>query len=246
MFYLASHIYDKFYKEDKLDSLAYYFFLKKVFKRKPIFYNWTWKSLNKSTGISINTLKKHIGVLIEEGLVVSKDNHLHILTPKKKKKFIYIPIVKGIYNIKVVLKSLHLFCSLARQAKKIDKLNNPNAYKLLKKCNSTMGFLTLSNSTIATKIDRKSISTVQRRKEKLKELNILSWRYKYLPIEEYAERFGDPYQVLPLHRFKRLKGKLVVQISNHYSLSYFRKEYQYISSHSTHPKILYGLNSQRA
>ena len=87
MFYLASHIYDKFYKEDKLDSLAYYFFLKKVFKRKPIFYNWTWKSLNKSTGISINTLKKHIGVLIEEGLVVSKDNHLHILTPKKKKKF---------------------------------------------------------------------------------------------------------------------------------------------------------------
>lgn len=246
MYYLPSHIYDKFYKEDKLDSLAYYFFLKNVYVQHPIFYNWTWKSLNKSTGISVNTLKKHIGVLIEEGLIAQSGKHLIILTPKpnKKKKYIYIPIVKGIYNIKVVLKSLHIFCSLARQAKKMDKLNNPNAYKLLKKCNSTLGFLTLSNQTIANKIDRKSISTVQRRKEKLKELKLLSWRYKYLEVEKYAALFGDPYEQIPLHRFKYLKGILVVQISNHYSLSYFNK--QYISSHSTHPKILYGLNSQRA
>lgn len=238
-FYIPSHIYDKFYQENNLDSLAYFFFLKKVNVRKPIFYNWSWKSLNKRTGISINTLKKHIAVLMKEGLVCSKDNHLHILTPKpnKKNKWVYIPVVKGIYNIKTVLKSLHIFTSIARQAKNISKLDTPDTYKLLKKRKSTLGYTSLSNSTIARKIN-KSISTAQRRKEKLKGLKVLSWRYKYLNIEEFAQRFDNPLETLSPYRFKNIYGVLYIQISNHYTLSFFKK--QYITSYSYNSKVVIG------
>lgn len=238
--YILSTTYDAFYNEGRLDTLAYYYFLKRVFKRKPIYYNWSWKSLQATTGVSVNALKFHIKILLDKGLVSSKDGHLHILTPKKvgKAKWIVAPYVQGISNLKSVLKSVPVLCSLARQATRICKLDKPDANKHLnRRRNPTMGFTTLSNKTFAKKIDRKSISTVQRRKCRLRELGVIKWRYRYASLKEWGTPNGDPFD--HPNRFKIVNNEMCVQLSNHYTLSMFKKkpvEAQYCN----HPKVIQG------
>jgi len=260
-YHIPSSVYDNFYQEANLDTLAYYFFLKKIY-RKPLFYDFSWSSLAEKSGVSVNTLKRHVGRLMEKGLVSIYGNNLHINSPKigtrlvrrsylvkdgsrqeygyreveKKDKYLFIPVSlsNNIKEIKVVLRSIPVFCSLSRQTTKLVEMNKPNTVRRVnretKKCSSFSTYTTLSNKTICKKIQRKSVSTAQRYKNTLRSMGIMDWRYQYVSAEDYGRIFGDPFETAPKGSLKIVDGKLCVQLSNNYRLKYFSENFVKTSS----------------
>ena len=249
-YHIPCSVYDNFYQEDTLDTLAYYFFLKRIYQ-KSLFYDVSWSSLAEKSGVSINTLKRHVGRLMEKGLATMHGNNLHINSPKtgirkvkrsfltkdgsrqeygyreveKKDTYLFIPVspCNNVKEIKVILRSIPMFCSLARQANKLVEENKPNTARhvsrVKKECSSFSTYITLSNRTISHKLQR-SKSTVQRYKKILNSIGIMDSRFQYMTAEDYGKIFGDPFEVAPAGALKIIDNKLCVQMSNHYRLKY--------------------------
>lgn len=248
-------MYDEFYQEGTLDSLAYFFFLKRIYQ-KSLFYNFSWSSLAEKSGVSVNTLKRHVGRLMDKNLVSIHGDNIHIHSPKlgdkmvlrsyvskngsrqeygykevlKKDEYLLIPasLSNDIKEIKILLRSVPVFCSIARQCSKLE-VDNQNAVRrvsgIKKQCSSFSTYVTLSNKTICQKINRKSVSTAQRYKNTLRSMNIMDWRYQYMTAEDYGKIFGDPFEVAPKGALKMVDGKLSVQLSNNYRLKYFSENF---------------------
>lgn len=214
-------MWQQFNLDNKLDSLSYFVQLKAVFKNSK-FYNYKLSKVAHHLNVNGKCLKHHLDYLQSQGLVYIKDGHLQLLGTNKLqlkysgKKLIYIKVQQCVRDTKYVVKSIPVLCSLARQCKNVlkwDKANTTPAPR--NKTNTHFGYITLSNSKIKTYINRKSVSTVQNWKSRLKKLNVLGWRFKYMKLEDYMFKFKKSIdEMIVLRKF----GGLYVQLSNQYRL----------------------------
>jgi hypothetical protein len=224
--YIPSKMWSAFDKNDQLLSLSYFIQLKAV-HRKPIFYNYNPHIVCKKIGVSVNSLRTHIKTLTQIGVAQIKDGHLILMgtnslrkiyqgSVKNKNKTSYINIGETVKDTKVVVKSFPILCSFTRQCKKVIKWDTANInHASRKKGTFHFGYITLSNKNALSLLNRKSIATIQRAKKRLKQLNMINYRSKYMPFEEYLRFFPeDPKD----SRIKYLDGKCVVQMTNQYML----------------------------
>lgn len=78
-------------------SLVILINLKKAYK-KPIFYNFSYRSISKKTGIPTTTLQRHIKKLIQKGLLEIHSNNLCVLGSNKVKRSLKSPLIPIEYN----------------------------------------------------------------------------------------------------------------------------------------------------
>lgn len=130
-------MYSEFHDEGLLLSLSYYCQLRALHK-KPIIYNCSKRSLAKKLGVSLNTMKFHLNILIKKGVVEFRDGHfimlskekLRLIFPQYKKlyggkakklifKTLTIKVSKNISETKVVVNSVPVIASLKYQKRKL-------------------------------------------------------------------------------------------------------------------------------
>ena len=87
----------KFEIEDNLDTLRIWVAMKSRYKTG-VFYNWTYRSVAKEVGVSPETIRKHLPLLIKEGMAEISGKNLRMVGIEKLKKgkrtCILIPIHK--------------------------------------------------------------------------------------------------------------------------------------------------------
>lgn len=87
----------KFEMEDNLDTLRIWVAMKSRY-RTGVYYNWTYRSVAKEVGVSPETIRKHLPLLIKEGMAEISGKNLRMVGIEKLKKgkrtCIQIPIHK--------------------------------------------------------------------------------------------------------------------------------------------------------
>lgn len=227
-------MWNEFNLEGAIDSFAYWIQLKSIYRR-PVFYNFNAKKVAALLGVSINCLKHHLEVLKKMGAIQFKDNHLSLLGFKqllkkfpsrsnRKLKVSYCIIKNSIKDTKAIVQSLPVYCNIARQAKRImewDPLDEKNAAKVIikkdrsRKCH--FAYVALTNKKLLACMYRKSVSTAQRRKAKLKKLNTLNYRYKFVRYAVYLkffDKFVDDVKKILIGS----DGNFYIQIPNQFML----------------------------
>jgi len=78
-------MFSSFYQEDLLNTLSYYVQIRTLYKN-PIIYNCNKRKLAEKLGVSYNTLKFHLNILVDKGIVHLRDGNICVLTKKKLQK----------------------------------------------------------------------------------------------------------------------------------------------------------------
>lgn len=217
--YIPSKLYTEFNNENKLDSLSYFVQLKAIFQN-PKFYNYKLTKLAELLKVSPNCLKHHLDYLKSKNLFTIKNNHLQLLginklQQKYGKKLVYVKVQGTVKETKYVVKSIPMLSSLARQCNKVQRWDKIDTNRAKKKRTPQFAYITLSNNKIKKLINRKSISTIQNWKSKLKSLNLISYKFKFIDLETYFTLFNkniDEVYIL------RKNDKLTIQLPNQFRL----------------------------
>lgn len=87
----------KFHNEGNLDTLRIWVAMKSRY-RTGVYYNWTYRSVAKEVGVSPETIRKHLPLIIKEGMAQISGKNLRMVGIEKlkkgKKTCILIPIHK--------------------------------------------------------------------------------------------------------------------------------------------------------
>jgi predicted transcriptional regulator len=187
----------KFEIEDNLDTLRIWVAMKSRYKTG-VFYNWTYRSVAKEVGVSPETIRKHLPLLIKEGMAEISGKNLRMVGIEKLKKgkrtCILIPIHKDKSKQIVEFRRAVILNNLHKQDKAINKksqLVNIAKYngrfsksqlkfiqksggleKMLKNIEKDNDCITLSNRGFGRKVHR-SRTTGYRLQRKLREFGYI-------------------------------------------------------------------------
>lgn len=117
----------KFEIEDNLDTLRIWVAMKSRYKTG-VFYNWTYRSVAKEVGVSPETIRKHLPLLIKEGMAEVSGKNLRMVGIEKlkkgKKTCILIPIHKDKSNQILEFRNAIIRNNTDKQRKAIQKKSN--------------------------------------------------------------------------------------------------------------------------
>lgn len=188
----------KFEIEDNLDTLRIWVAMKSRYKTG-VFYNWTYRSVAKEVGVSPETIRKHLPLLIKEGMAEISGKNLRMVGIEKLKKgkrtCILIPIHKDKSKQILEFRYAVLRNSYDKQRKAIQKKSNivkiasqsngrlsksqlkfiqksGGLEKMLKNIEKDNDCITLSNRGFGRKVHR-SRTTGYRLQRKLREVGYI-------------------------------------------------------------------------
>lgn len=187
----------KFHNEGNLDTLRIWVAMKSRY-RTGVYYNWTYRSVAKEVGVSPETIRKHLPLIIKEGMAQISGKNLRMVGIEKlkkgKKTCILIPIHKDKSKQILEFRYAVLRNNTDKQDKAIKKksqLVNIAKYngrfsksqlkyiqkqggmeKMLKNIEKDNNCITLSNRGFGRKVHR-SRTTGYRLQRKLRELGYI-------------------------------------------------------------------------
>ena len=114
----------KFHNEGNLDTLRIWVAMKSRY-RTGVYYNWTYRSVAKEVGVSPETIRKHLPLIIKEGMAQISGKNLRMVGIEKlkkgKKTCILIPIHKDKSNQIVEFRRAVVLNNLHKQDKALIK-----------------------------------------------------------------------------------------------------------------------------
>lgn len=211
----------KFEMEDNLDTLRIWVAMKSRYKTG-VYYNWTYRSVAKEVGVSPETVRKHLPLLIKEGMAEISGKNLRMVGIEKLKKgkrtCIQIPIHKEKSKQIVEFRRAVVLNNLHKQRKAIDKKSNivkiasqsngrfsksqlkyiqksGGMDKLLKSIEKDNKCLTLSNKGFGKKVHR-SQSTGYRLQRTLRKMGYLKSYSRWVVVKTNS----SIYEYIELYR----------------------------------------------
>ena len=190
----------KFHNEGNLDTLRIWVAMKSRFKTG-VYYNWTYRSVAKEVGVSPETIRKHLPLLIKEGMAEISGKNLRMVGIEKLKRGKRTCILIPIHKEKSIQKKSNIV-KIANQAngrlsksqlKFIQKSGGMD--KLLKSIEKDNNCITLSNKGFGKKVHR-SQSTGYRLQRTLRNMGYIKSYSRWVVVKTNS----SIYEYIELYR----------------------------------------------